>query len=81
MLNVSKDVANVAAHNSMSIETNAEAAPMRVNLGSPEVYPRPMEFVEPPSPLYPLSTYLVNEPGNGIKAEIRNTIQSRIRRP
>jgi len=36
---MSKDVAIVASHNSMSIETNAEAAPMRVNLGLPEVYP------------------------------------------
>jgi len=39
MPGMSKDVAIVASHNSMSIETNAEAAPMRVNLGLPEVYP------------------------------------------
>jgi hypothetical protein len=36
---VSKDVAIVASHNSMSIDTIAEAAPMRVKLGSPEVHP------------------------------------------
>jgi hypothetical protein len=30
---VSKVVAIVASHNSMSVDTNAEAAPMRVNCG------------------------------------------------
>jgi hypothetical protein len=48
MLGVNKDVAIVASHNSMSIEINAEAAPMRVKIwGRPKFIRRVRDTFEP----------------------------------